>query len=122
MRTNIISSSEVTGKRVENLEGKHIGEIQDIMIEPHSGSIAYAVLSFGGFLGIGDKHFAIPMEALRFSEKDNIVKLDIDKSKLENAPGYDKNNRPVHADDEFILSVYNHYGYERQTPPGPTIH
>lgn len=121
MRPNIISTSDINGNKVENLEGKHIGAIEDIMFEPESGTISYAVLSFGGFLGIGDKHFAIPVEALGFSDKANTITLDIDKNKLENAPGFDKTNRPINADTEFIHSVYSHYGYERRTPPGPNI-
>lgn len=114
MKPNILSISDVTGKRVENLNGRYIGEIQDIMIEPKSGRIAYAVLSFGGFLGIGDKYFAVPVEALDFSVKKNTITLDVNKEKLKNAPGFDKNNWPVAANEEFIHSVYDHYGFERQ--------
>lgn len=121
MKPYIVATSELTGTKVENLEGKHVGEIEDIMFDPENGTIAYAVLSFGGFLGIGDKHFAIPVEALGFSDRRSAITLDIDKKKLENAPGFDKSNRPIHTDTEFIHSIYDHYGYERRTPPGPTL-
>src|SRR5690625_7686132 len=91
------------------------------MFDPEYGTIAYAVLSFGGFLGIGDKHFAIPVEALGFSDRRSAITLDIDKKKFQNAPGFDKSNRPIHADTEFIHSIYDHYGYDRRTPPARTL-
>lgn len=104
----------ITGKNVKNPEGENIGDIKDLMIDPETGSVVYAVLSFGGFMGIGDKYFAIPLEALRFSAKDNTITLDADKKSLENAPDFDKDNQPLTADRAFIKSVYNHYGLERR--------
>jgi len=116
MKPNILSATTITGSDVKNLERENIGNIQDLMIELESGNVAYAVLSFGGFLGIGDKYFAIPIEALQFSAKDNddTIILDIKKEQLENAPGFDKDNWPLTADQDFIDSVYDHYGYERR--------
>jgi sporulation protein YlmC with PRC-barrel domain len=112
MNTQILSASTIKGSSVQNLEGKNIGDIQDLMIEPATGNVAYAVLSFGGFLGIGDKYFAIPIEALNFSSTDRKITLDVSKELLENAPGFDKDNWPMTADQNFIESVYNHYGTE----------
>lgn len=116
MKPNILSATTITGSKVQNLEGKNIGDIQDLMIELETGNIVYAVLSFGGFLGIGDKYFAIPLEALQFSAKDDTIILDVDKETLKDAPGFDKDNWPLTADQDFIDSVYHHYGYERQYP------
>src|SRR5690625_4907852 len=87
MKPYIVATSELTGTKVENLEGKHVGEIEDIMFDPEYGTIAYAVLSFGGFLGIGDKHFAIPVEALGFSDRRSAITLDIDKKNWKTLPG-----------------------------------
>lgn len=112
MDSRIVSSSTITGKNVYNLEGENIGDIKDLMINPKDAKIAYAVLSFGGFLDIGSKYFAIPIEALQFSEQDDTIKLDVKKETLENAPSFDKDNWPMTADNEFIDSVYSHYGYE----------
>lgn len=114
MNTRILSSSTITGQNVYNLNDENIGDIKDLMIDPNQADVVYAVLSFGGFLGIGSKYFAIPLEALQFSEKDETIRLDVDKERLENAPSFDKDNYPMTADNEFIDSVYTHYGYENK--------
>lgn len=114
MNTRTLSSSTITGQKVYNLKGENIGDIKDLMINPTNANVVYAVLEFGGFLGIGSKYFAIPLEALKFSEKDENIKLDVNKEKLENAPSFDKDNWPLTADPEFINSVYTHYGFEKR--------
>lgn len=121
MKPRALSATSLTGTSVKNLKNEDIGKIQDLMIDLQSGSVLYAVLSFGGFMGIGDDYFAIPMEALQFTDDDNkIIKLDIDKEKLKSAPGFDKNNWPEHtADSTYVTGIYEHYGYERRSPmPG----
>lgn len=122
MKPRTLSATTLTGTNVQNLQGEDIGHIKDLMIDLESGQVLYAVLSFGGFMGIGDDYFAIPMEALVFSEKEeDLIKIDIDEETLENAPGFDKDNWPRHSDDQFVNSVYDYYGYERRssttTPP-----
>lgn len=82
MNSNILSSSSITGQNIQNLKGENIGSIKDLMIDPQTGEVVYAVMSFGGFLGIGDKHFAVPINALQFSDKDETIILDADKEKL----------------------------------------
>lgn len=116
-KKHAIRATELTGTNVQNLQGENIGKIQDMMIDTDTGEILYSVLSFGGFMGIGDEYFAIPIEALVFSEEDDLVKLDIDKETLKNAPGFNKENWPVQPKDDFINSVYDYYGYERRTTP-----
>lgn len=113
MKSRILSSSTITGQNVYNLKDENIGDIKDLMIDPNNAEVVYAVLAFGGFLGIGSKYFAIPIEALQFNEKDETIRLDVNKEKLENAPSFDKDNWPMTADNEFIGSVYSHYGVER---------
>lgn len=112
MNYNILSSSTITGKQVQNLSGENIGDIKDLMIDPKEGNVVYAVLSFGGFMGIGSKYFAIPIEALQFNGTDDSITLDVNKEKLENAPSFDKDNWPLTADSQFVDSVYGHYGFE----------
>ena len=114
MKSRILSSSTITGQSVHNLKDENIGDIKDLMINPNNGEVVYAVLSFGGFMGIGNKLFAIPLEALQFSDKDDSIRLDINKEKLENAPSFDEDNWPMTADNEFVDSVYSHYGYQDQ--------
>ncbi|MEX2595108.1 MAG: PRC-barrel domain-containing protein [Anditalea sp.] len=114
MTSRLLSSSSLSGTNIRNLKGENIGEIKDLMIDWKNGTVAYAVLSFGGFLGLGEKLFAIPLEAFNFNEHHGIdahVVLDIDKERLENAPGFDKNNMPNHADNTFLDTIYKHYGY-----------
>ena len=113
MLPRLISASTLKGSTVRNVAGENIGEIKDLMIDRENGSIAYSVLSFGGFLGMGNKLFAIPLEVLAFDEeKDHQLILNVDKDLLEGAPGFDKDNWPQDPDEAFISSVYTHYGYE----------
>ncbi len=114
MKTRVVKASTLRGTNVKNLKKENIGEIQDLMINMETGSIEYAVLSFGGFMGIGDKYFAVPVEAMNFSTQNREITLDVDKDKLKNAPGFDKNDWPREASPEFIQSIYDHYGLESQ--------
>ena len=106
----ILSTSTLTGTTVLNPTGTKLGDIKDLMIDVPNGRVSYAVLDFGGFLGIGDKLFAVPLEAFTVNTKDETLVLDIDKKRLENAPGFDKNNWPSTADDTYLSSVYEFYG------------
>jgi len=114
MKSRIISSSTLTGQNIYNLKDENIGEIKDLMINLNNAEIAYAVMSFGGFMGIGNKLFAMPLKAFQFSDNDETIRLDINKETLENAPSFDKDNWPMTADDDFIDSVYSHYGIKSQ--------
>lgn len=104
--------SEMIGYTVRNPEGQELGEIEELVIDPANGRIAYAVLSFGGFLGMGDKYFAVPWEALKPMPTQNSFSLNMDKEKLENAPGFDKNNWPDLADREWNKNVHRFYNLE----------
>src|ERR1022692_2715388 len=97
----VLSASTLAGDPVQNSAGEDLGKVNEIMIDIPSGKIAYAVLSFGGFLGMGNKLFALPWSALR---------LDEDKKKLENAPGFDKDNWPDMADTTWGTEIFSYYG------------
>lgn len=112
MTTNLLSSSSMMGTSVINKAGDNLGDIKDIMIDPSSGNIAYVVVSFGGFLGIGDKYFAIPMEAFQVDRDREDFILNVDKEKMKNAPGFDKDNWPSSGDRQFLTDVHAHYGYK----------
>lgn len=105
-----LSTSTLTGTDVRNLKGENLGDIKDFMLDVDNGRVLYAVLDFGGFLGIGDKYFAVPLEAFRPDTQSEKLVLDVDKARLENAPGFDKNNWPATPDASFIESVYDFYG------------
>ncbi|HET9908888.1 MAG TPA: PRC-barrel domain-containing protein [Anaerolineales bacterium] len=109
----VLAAHTIFGEKVVNLAGEHVGNIKELMIDLDDGLIAYAVLSFGGFLGMGDKLFAIPWEALTINEENHSIILDVDKEVLKNAPGFDKDNWPDNAKYEagWLLGVYEYYGF-----------
>jgi sporulation protein YlmC with PRC-barrel domain len=108
----VMSASTLAGDRVRNSAGDDLGKIEEIMIDVPTGRVAYAVLSFGGFLGMGSKLFAIPWEALTLDEREHEFILNVDKQRLENAPGFDKDSWPDMADPSFGKEIYGYYGYE----------
>lgn len=108
---HVMSASSLIGDKVVNEADEGIGKIEEIMLHLPSGRIAYAVLSFGGFLGIGDKLFAIPWQALKLNEDRKCFVLPIAKEKLQKAPGFDKDHWPDMADPKWSQTVYDYYGY-----------
>lgn len=108
----VLSASSLIGDKVKNPAGEDLGGITEIMIDVDSGRVAYAVLSFGGFLGLGDKLFAIPWDALELDTEDKRFILDVDQSVLADAQGFDQDNWPNMADPEWGRQTYAHYGYE----------
>lgn len=110
-RRNVLSASTLEGDTVCNAAGEDLGNIEDIMIDTHDGRVAYAVLSFGGFLGIGDKLFAVPWEALRIDQDNKRIVLNVEKEQLKDAPGFDKDHWPDMADPSFTQQIQSHYGY-----------
>ena len=110
-RADIYRASKVIGADVENPQGEKLGDIKDVVFDPETGRARYAVLAFGGFLGLGEKYFAVPWTALtsKAGEKGDFI-LNMDKEKLKNAPGFDKNNWPNMADRSWAEQVYAYYG------------
>jgi sporulation protein YlmC with PRC-barrel domain len=107
---SLMPASNLTGNRVINRDGEDLGKIENLMIDLENGRIAYAVLSFGGFLGLGDKLFAIPWETLALDTAQNRFVLGISRELLEKAPGFDKNNWPDMSDPAWGVRLYSFYG------------
>lgn len=85
-----IAAKRVNGTEVYNAAGQHLGEIEDIMIDKPSGEVVYAIMSFGGFLGIGEKYHPLPWQVLNYdTEKDGYV-VDLNKEQLTRAPAYSR--------------------------------
>ncbi len=105
----VMAADTLQGDRVVNLQGDDLGKIEDIMIDVPSGHVAYAVLSFGGIMGIGDKLFAIPWSALTLDADRECFVLDIDEQRLKNAPGFDKDHWPSMADPTWASEIYTYY-------------
>jgi sporulation protein YlmC with PRC-barrel domain len=106
----VLSASTLAGDSVRNPAGEDLGKLDQIMIDIPSGKVAYAVLSFGGVLGMGSKLFAVPWSALKVDEDQKCLILDANKKKLENAPGFDKDNWPNMADNSWGSEVSRFYG------------
>jgi len=109
----IISATTLIGDPVHNSQGENLGELKELMIDMNSGTVSYAVLSFGGFMGLGDKLFAIPWQAFSLDADRHALVLNVDKETLENASGFDKDHWPetTEDDDSWLTDVYRHYGY-----------
>lgn len=106
----LLSASTLSGDKVFNPAGEDLGKIEDFMLDMESGRIVYAVLSFGGVFGVGDKLFAVPPEALSLDEDKRCFVLDANKSDLKNAPGFEKDDWPDFADRGWGTQVYSYYG------------
>ena len=103
--TSLLSAGSLTGDAVVNPSGDDLGKLEEIMLDTDSGRIGYAVLSFGGFLGMGEKLFAIPWSSLTVDTVNHRLVLDVPKERLENAPGFDKDNWPNMADRTWGESI-----------------
>jgi sporulation protein YlmC with PRC-barrel domain len=89
-----LTASSIIGDKVYNNHDEKLGEVKDIMIDIKEAKIQYIVIEYGGFLGVGEKYFAIPFRLLEVDEKKKIFILDQNRSVLERAPGFDKNHWP----------------------------
>jgi PRC-barrel domain len=105
----VLSASTIASDAVRNKQGEDLGKIIDLMIYLPTGQVAYAVLSFGGFLGLGDKLFAVPWSALKLQPHEHKFLLDADKESLRQAPGFDPDNWPDMADESWQRKVHTHY-------------
>jgi sporulation protein YlmC with PRC-barrel domain len=111
----LVSASKIIGETVVNHQSENVGKIDELVIDAKKNRIMYAVLSFGGFLGMGNKLFALPWEAFEFSATENKLILNVDKEKLKAAPGFEKGDKwPDFNDNLWGESIYSYYDY---TPP-----
>ena len=104
-----LSASTLNGDTVKNHKDESIGDLKDIMIDTTNGKITYAVLSFGGVLGMGEKLFAVPWEALKIDGANKQLLLNVDKEQLKDAPGFDKDHWPNFADPGFLERMRSYY-------------
>jgi sporulation protein YlmC with PRC-barrel domain len=108
----LMGADTLLGNDVVNAQEDDLGDIKEIMLDMRSGRIAYAVLSFGGLFGMGDKLFAIPWQALRLDTENHRFVLDVPKERLESAPGFDKDRWPDMADTRWQDEIHSFYGTE----------
>lgn len=105
----LIASDKVEGTAVYNPEGDKLGTIDNFMLEKRSGKAQYAVMEFGGFLGIGTDRYPIPWEMLTYNTDKGGYVVNIDKDQLENAPRYSEGDTPEY-NDAYGRTVYGYYG------------
>lgn len=114
----IVSASRIIGEAVVDRQDKDLGKIHELVIDAKQGRLAYAVLSFGGFMGMGKKLFALPWRAFEFANTENKLILDVPHEKLKAAPGFDQDAKwPDFADQTWGNSIDSYYGYEPYWKP-----
>jgi uncharacterized protein YrrD len=111
----LLSAESIINDDVKNAHNEDLGNIKDIMIDTETGDVKYYVLSFGGFLGMGDKYFAVPPQAMSVDTENECMVLNVDKDRLKNAPGFDKDNWPNMADATFQDEINTFYGDTSET-------
>lgn len=109
----------IIGSKVVNSARQDLGKIEDLVIDCRTNRLAYAILSFGGLLGVGDKHFAIPWEALSYDATEEYAVLNIDRSSLEHSPGFDRDNWPDMANAQWARQVHAACGRDPNDRPQP---
>lgn len=103
-----ISAERVEGTDVYNTQGEHLGHIEDIILDKISGKVIYAVMAFGGFLGIGEKYHPLPWSLLKYDEGKEGYVVPLDRSQLEGAPSYNRDELRF-GERQWDQSVYNYY-------------
>lgn len=106
----LMGASTLIGDHVRNKQDEELGDIKEIMLDTRTGEVSYAVLSFGGFLGMGDKLFAVPWDALTLDTEHKGFLLDVDKARLKDAPGFDKSKWPDMSDPSWVKRIRTYYG------------
>ena len=106
----LMGADTLLGNDVYSQNDEDLGDIKEIMLDMRTGKVSYAVLSYGGFLGVGEKLFAVPWQALKLDTENKRFILNVDSAKLDSAPGFDKDHWPNMADQTWINSINSYYG------------
>lgn len=104
-----VKASSIIGTNVVNPNGDNLGDIKEVVIDPRTGRVAYSVVAFGGFLGMGEKLFAIPFSSFKYNSTSKDYVLDVSKERLKDAPGFDADHWPSMADEKWNRDVYKYY-------------
>lgn len=107
--SRLIASDKVEGTNVYNPEGEHVGSIHNFMVDKLTGKVSYAVMSFGGFLGIGERYHALPWDSLKYDVEFGGYRVSVSREQLEDAPSFGRDEDPW-ADPEYGRNVYAYYG------------
>jgi sporulation protein YlmC with PRC-barrel domain len=107
---NTLSAGTLIGDAVMNRAGETVGSLEEIMIDLETDRVAYAVVSVGGFLGIGNRLFAIPWKSLELDAGEHALILDVNKEFMEQAPGFDQDHWPDMSDRVWGQELHDYYG------------
>lgn len=105
----IVKSGELIKAQVRNPAHENLGEIAEVVIDKQTGKVNYLVLDFGGFLGFGNKYFAVPWNLFLYDNKEDCFILNVEKQRLKDAPGFDKEHWPNFSAPEFKTSITGFY-------------
>ena len=106
----LIDANRVEGTTVYNTQGEKLGHIDAVMLDKRSGNVAFAVMSFGGFLGMGEKEHHLPWQSLTYDEEQDGYVVGLSKEQLQDAPTLERNDRRRLDDSTFGRSIYAYYG------------
>ncbi len=109
----LIAASQINGTPVHDTAGEKLGVVHDIMIDKLSGQAQYAILSFGGFLGIGSRHHPLPWHTLAYDPAQGAYVVDVDRAVLEGAPSYDPEDISAWEDPTYGRQLYDYYRHPR---------
>jgi sporulation protein YlmC with PRC-barrel domain len=112
-----LTAASIIGDEIEGTEGENLGKIDNLMINLTNGAVEYAVIEFGGVLGMGGKLFAVPFRELRLDPDRKIFILNRDKEYLKRSPGFDRTHWPDTNDHSYFENVTLYYG--SYLPPFP---
>lgn len=105
-----IEASRVSGTAVYNTNGDHLGHIDDVVIGKRDGHVRYAIMSFGGFLGIGEEYHPLPWEILKYDERQGGYVVGLTRAQLEGAPRYARSSAPSWSDPAYGRRISDYYG------------
>jgi sporulation protein YlmC with PRC-barrel domain len=113
-------ASKIMGTDVYDMKGEKIGSVRDIVVDPRTGNINYAVVSFGGVMGVGGKYFAVPWKSMRPTEDAKNYALNVDREALKVAPGFDKDHWPDMANQQWATDVERYWQSRQSTGSSDT--
>ncbi|MEH6435038.1 PRC-barrel domain-containing protein [Massilia sp. DD77] len=117
----LMGADTLIGDSVVNASEENLGDIKEIMLDMQTGQVAYAVLAFGGFLGMGEKLFAVPWQALHLDTANHRFVLNVEKEKLKHAPGFDRDAWPDMSDMSWASGIHSFYGTDVNQPGAPSM-
>jgi sporulation protein YlmC with PRC-barrel domain len=117
----LMGAHTLIGDKVVNAAGDDLGEIKEIMLDMQTGQVAYAVLAFGGLFGMGEKLFAVPWQAFHIDTEHERMLLNVEKERLRDAPGFNKENWPDMDDIAWANSLHSFYGTDLNRLGAPTV-